>query len=137
MKKFLFLLAIVGIIVAIIYFFGGGFGLFGGSGTGDSALSVSQEAPTQEEEPVQEVEPEEVQTPDQEPEEPQCITIEVNQDAYFMDGEATTLTKIESILAEDSDMALTYLLEDNYGSAKAWDALKALFLSYGVSYTQN
>lgn len=134
-RKLLILLVLAALIAVGVYFgLGLGFGRGGGSGDGDgkgpdATASLPADAPAPESTPPAE-EDAESQGGAQEA---ITVTVEVTQGKYLIDGEEVSLADIEALLQKADPDASTFIVDDNYGSAKAYDELTALFEQYGVS----
>ncbi|MCH5271750.1 MAG: hypothetical protein J1E83_13595 [Lachnospiraceae bacterium] len=112
-------------------FFGKGFGLGNGKGDGDgNANAVSNEQDVKESEPQNEIS--EGTGADNEI----TVVIEVKQSQYLVDGKEMTLSEIESLIQGYDLENTSFIIEDNYAAAKAWDEIKDLFLSYEVSVVE-
>lgn len=133
MKKVLGFIVAGLIILGIVYllFFGDGFGFGKGTGDGESnGENTEQEVDTDEE----------IEDPDAieagNDAEQNTVLIEVKQSQYLINEEEKTLSEIETLLSEENAGNTVFILEDNYASTKAWDEIKKLFTSYGVSVVE-
>jgi len=127
MKKILLLLLIVLVAAAaVMLWLGDGFGFGGGTGEGDKGGEASQQA--QEPEPPEEDEEQPAPKVD--------IVIEVRQGEYMVDGEAVSLAGIEGMIHESDAQSTTFILRDDYASAKAWDDVKALFAEHEINVVE-
>lgn len=133
MKKVLGVIITILIILGIVYllFFGNGFGFGKGSGDGEgNGDNTEQEVNTDEV-----IEDQDVIEADNDAEQ-NTVLIEVKQSQYLINGEEKTLSEIESLLSDENAGNTVFILEDNYASTKAWDEVKKLFTSYGVSVVE-
>ena len=120
--------------LAAVLLLGGGLGLGGAGEGGVPALNhAAAEAPAPAATPAQEATPVPEATPTPQPE-PVSIRIEARRDQYFLDGAEISLSEIEALLEREENAA--FVLTDHYASARAWDALKALFTQYEIAATE-
>ncbi|MGN0401405.1 MAG: hypothetical protein ACI4HQ_03975 [Acetatifactor sp.] len=117
----------------LLFIFGKGFGLGPGLGLGTNA-DVGESKESESAVVSGESVPEETTESSENTE--VTITIEVKQDQYFVDGQEKTLEDIEGLLEDKDGVKYTYVLENNYASAKAWDDIKALFVSREISVVE-
>ncbi|MBQ2802312.1 MAG: hypothetical protein IJF07_00230 [Lachnospiraceae bacterium] len=131
MKKLIGVLVIVVIaVIAVMVFFGEGFGFGSGTGEGNGDSTVAQSSEEQVESSTsqtEEVSGEAANT---------TVTIEVKQSQYLIEGKETSLSEMEALLTADTAKTTTFILEDNYASAKAWDELKKLFTDYELDVVE-
>lgn len=115
-------------------FFGKGFGLGNGKGDGDgngNAVNNEQDMSDNEEsEPQNEI------SGGTGADNEITVVIEVKQSQYLIDGKEMTLSDIESLIQGYDLESTSFVIEDNYAAAKAWDEIKELFLSYEVSVVE-
>ena len=133
MKKVLGVIITILIILGIVYllFFGNGLGFGKGSGDGEgNGDNTEQEVNTDEV-----IEDQDVIEADNDAEQ-NTVLIEVKQSQYLINGEEKTLSEIESLLSDENAGNTVFILEDNYASTKAWDEVKKIFTSYGVSVVE-
>lgn len=69
-------------------------------------------------------------------EETATVTIEVKQDEYIVDGKPMKLGEIDSLIHQVDMYKASFVLVDNYASAKAWDDLMSLMVSHGISVVE-
>lgn len=122
---------LVAFAIFFFLFFGKGFGLGNGKGDGDgNGSAVSNEQDVNESETQNEVN--EGTGADNET----TVVIEVKQSQYLIDGKEMTLSDIKSLIQGYDPENTSFVIEDNYAAAKAWDEIKELFLSYEVSVVE-
>jgi len=130
----LIILLIIAALIAVGLYFGRGLGLGQGGGSGGDSKGPDATASLPADTPAPE------STPPAEDDEPQggaqqamTVTVEVTQGKYLIDGAEVSLADIEALLQKADPDASTFIVDDNYGSAKAHDELTALFEKYGIS----
>ena len=69
-------------------------------------------------------------------EETATVTIEVKQDEYIVDGKPMKLGEIDSLIHQVDMYKASFVVVDNYASAKAWDDLMSLMVSHGISVVE-
>lgn len=69
-------------------------------------------------------------------EETATVTIEVKQDEYIVDGTPMKLGEIDGLIHQVDMYKASFVLVDNYASAKAWDDLMSLMVSHGISVVE-
>jgi len=121
------LILVVGIAVMLLRFFGPGlgFGKGNGEGNGDGPPATAT---------VQKDE-QQSNNPDDEGSAIK-ISILVQQGKYFVDDKEVTLDGIKDLIQAVENGGVQIEIEDNYGSAKAWDSIQKLMNDLGVSYTE-
>lgn len=137
MKKFLsfvLILLIIGAVAAAFLFangfgFGEGFGGLGNPANSDAPDSSQEQSKTIPTTQALTESPTEAPTEDgDKQEEKLMITVEKNE--YIMDGKIVSLTELEEFISEND--SITYIIEDNYASVKAWDDIQKLFSDYNI-----
>lgn len=122
---------LVAFAIFFFLFFGKGFGLGNGKGDGDgNGSAVSNEQDVNESETQNEV------NEGTGADNGITVVIEVKQSQYLIDGKEMTLSEIESLIQGYDPENTSFVIEDNYAAAKAWDEIKELFLSYEVSVVE-
>jgi len=118
------------IVVVIFYFFGPdlGFGK-GNGGNGEGSGDTPSASPNAQ------VDEQQHTTPDNEGNIVK-ISILVQQGKYFIDDKEVTLDRIKELIQAEENDEVQIEIEDNYGSAKAWDDIQKLMNDLGVSYTE-
>ena len=115
------LAAAAGAVLLLAGGFGGGIGFGGGNSVPAASTQVVEQ--TQEdavkEETVQE-----------------SVTIEVRQDEYVVDGKTMSLNEIDSLIHQVDMYNASFVLVDNYASAKAWDEIMSLMVDHGISVVE-
>lgn len=133
MGKVLGIIGTILVALAIFFylFFGKGFGLGNGKGDGDgNGSAVSNEQDVKESETQNEV------NEGTGADNGITVVIEVKQSQYLVDGKEMTLSEIESLIQGYDLENTSFIIEDNYAAAKAWDEIKELFLSYEISVVE-
>lgn len=122
---------LVAFAIFFFLFFGKGFGLGNGKGDGDgNGSAVSNEQDVNESETQNEV------NEGTGADNGITVVIEVKQSQYLIDGKEMTLSEIESLIQGYDPENTSFVIEDNYAAAKAWDEIKELFLSYEISVVE-
>lgn len=129
---------LVAFAIFFILFFGKGFGLGNGNGKGDGNGNSNSNAVSDEQDIS---ENEETETQNEVSEGTSAdngitVVIEVKQSQYLIDGKEMALSEIESMIQSYDMENTSFIIEDNYASAKAWDEIKQLFLSYEISVVE-
>ena len=133
MGKVLGVIGTILVAFAIFFylFFGKGFGLGNGKGDGDgNGSAVSNEQDINESETQNEV------NEGTGADNGITVVIEVKQSQYLVDGKEMTLSEIESLIQGYDLENTSFIIEDNYAAAKAWDEIKELFLNYEISVVE-
>lgn len=128
---------IVAVIAALVLLGGKGFGLGGGGGLGlgiGNDASVNSEAENQADEEKVPVEENREELPEEK--DKVTVSIEVKQSQYLIDGAEKTLAEIEALLTAEDAAETSFVLVNNFGAAKAWDEVKALFTEHGVDVVE-
>lgn len=114
------LVAAAGAVLLLAGGFGGGIGLGGGNSVpavSDQVIEQAEDAAVNEEAAV-------------------SVTIEVKQDEYIVDGTPMKLGEIDSMIHQVDMYKASYVLVDNYASAKAWDDIMSLMVNHGISVVE-
>ncbi len=64
------------------------------------------------------------------------VTIEVKEDEYIVDGTPMKLSEIDGLIHQVDMYQASFVLVDNYASAKAWDEVVGLLSSHGISVVE-
>ena len=64
------------------------------------------------------------------------VTIEVKQDEYIVDGKPMNINEIDGLIHQVDMYKASFVLVDNYASAKAWDEIMSLMVSHGISVVE-
>ena len=115
------LVAAAGAVLLLAGGMGGGLGFGGGDAlpaVSDQVIEQTEDAAVKEEETVA------------------SVTIEVKQDEYIVDGTPMKLGEIDSLIHQGDMYKASFVLVDNYASAKAWDDIMSLMVSHGISVVE-
>lgn len=113
--------------VALLLAGGAGFGNGAGIGAGESVPAISDQVVEQTEETTVKEEAEKTET---------AVVIEVKQDEYIVDGKAMNLEEIDAMIKQTDMYKASFVLVDNYASAKAWDEVMELMVNHGISVVE-
>ena len=115
------LVAAAGAVLLLAGGMGGGLGFGGGDAlpaVSDQVIEQTEDAAVKEEDAVA------------------SVTIEVKQDEYIVDGTPMKLDEIDSLIHQVDMYKASFVLVDNYASAKAWDDIMSLMASHGISVVE-
>lgn len=121
------------VVLAVLAMFGGkAFGLGGGSGTGEDGNRnmVNKQSSVSKEQESDTTVNDEATTAMVEG---TAIVIEVVKNKYLIDGEEKNLSEVELVIRRADSEKTTFILEDNYASAKAWDDVREIFINLELS----
>jgi len=132
LKKFLIIIGLLIVIaVAVLRFLGPGLGFGKGEGKGmgedtrDSTAAVASAQPNVD-----------TDTPPDEGSNTTEIVIVVKQGEYFIESRQITLDSIKDQIQANAEGKVSVVIEDDYGSAKAWDDIQKLMNELGIAYTE-
>lgn len=120
------------VVLAALAMFGGkAFGLGGSTGTGEDGTGnvVNEQSSSSNVQESDTTDNTEITTDA----EGAVITIEVVKSDYYIDGEEKKLSEVELIIRRADPEKTTFILEDNYASAKAWSDVRELFINLELS----
>ena len=127
----------MGAAAVLLLLLGGGigFGIGNGAGSGAAAMAPSSAVEEPAKEEVQAESTPEMQIIETTPAPAVQVVIQVEKSSYLLGGTAVSLAEIEACIDAAAENT-TFLLEDRYASAKAWDEINALFVEKGIGVVE-